>query len=230
MRLRLLLDLLLDLIFPDRCAGCGGPGGLLCPACRAKLQPYPPDEPPAGTDGATVAWVYDATIRRAVHRLKYGRARRVAEPLGEMLGAALLEHPQPADALIPVPLHPGRLAERGFNQSEAIARAAAVSLGIPVLAAGLERSRDTGHQAGLDRRARAHNIAGAFVWRGGPPPRRVLLLDDVLTTGATISACAAALREAGVAEVRACAVARSLAPGARPGAARPSGPAPPLML
>lgn len=215
MQLRPLLSGLLDLLFPDRCAGCGGPGGLLCAACRAGLSPYPPDEPPAGTDGATVAFVYGGALRPALHRLKYGRARRVAEPLGALLGAALLTAPQPADALIPVPLHPARLAERGFNQSEAIARAAAERCGIPLLTAGLERVRDTGHQAGLDRAARAGNIAGAFAWRRGAPPARVLLLDDVLTTGATIAACAAALREAGVREVRACAVARSLAPGAR---------------
>lgn len=215
MRLRLLLDGLLDLFFPDRCAGCGGAGGLLCAACRGGLRPYPPDEPPAGTDGATVAFVYDGALRGALHRLKYGRARRVAEPLGALLGEALLAQPQPADALLPVPLHPARLAARGFNQSEALARAAALHCGVPLLTTGLERVRDTGHQAGLDRRARASNIAGAFVWRGAAPPERVLLLDDVLTTGATIAACAAALREAGVREVRACAVARSLAPRAR---------------
>lgn len=210
-----LIGRLLDLIFPDRCAGCGGSGGLFCARCRAGLRPYPPEEPPAGLDGATVAWIYNPALRKALHRLKYQRVRRVAQPLGELLGEALLARPQPADVLLPVPLHPGRLAERGFNQSEALARAAAARCGLPLLCTGLERVRDTGHQAGLDRRERASNIAGAFEWRRGRPPARVLLIDDVLTTGATLAACAAALRDAGVVEVRAAAVARSLAPGAR---------------
>jgi predicted amidophosphoribosyltransferase len=129
-----------------------------------------------------------------------------------------------------VPLHAGRLAERGFNQSEELAARLARRTGLP-LVPGLLRCRDTGHQASLGRRARQGNVEGAFVWAvPAPPPARVLLVDDVLTTGATLAACADALRAAGTREVRAIAIARSLAPGQRANAATSSAapqPAPP---
>lgn len=215
-----LFEQLLQLLFPDCCAGCGRTGALWCERCRGSLQGYPAEPAPAGLDGATVGWIYQGSLRHAVHRLKYGRERRVAQPLGELLASCLATQPQPADALLAVPLHAGRLAERGFNQSEELARWLGRRCGLPLLSHGLERGRDTGHQAGLNRSERQSNIAGAFVWRATrPPPARVLLVDDVLTTGATLVACATALRAAGAHEVRAVALARSLAPGQRAKAA-----------
>lgn len=212
---------LLELIFPDRCAACGGAGGLLCPACRAGLRPYPPEGPTPGLDAMAVAWLYEGALRDAVHSLKYRRRRRVADALADALAAGLA--PPPADALVPVPLHAERLAERGFNQAEDLARRLGRRWGLPVCASGLARSRDTGHQARLSRAARRGNVAGAFVWAGqAPPPRRALLVDDVLTTGATLAACAEALRAAGSREVRAVALARSLAPGQRAAGAGPA--------
>lgn len=214
-KLTRLYEALLELVFPDRCAACGGGGGLLCPRCRAGLRPYPPDAPTPGLDAMAVAWLYDGTVRRAVHALKYRRRRRAAGALADALAASL--GPPPADALIPVPLHPGRLAERGFNQAEELALRLGRRWRMPVCTAGLERDRDTGHQARLSRAERQTNVAGAFVWRGaGPPPARALLVDDVLTTGATLAACAAALRAAGSREVRAVALARSLAADQKP--------------
>ncbi|NTU79401.1 MAG: ComF family protein [Chloroflexales bacterium] len=213
LRLTDLFGRLLDLVFPERCAGCGGAGGLLCPACLARLRPYPPEGPTPGLDGMSVAWLYDGPVRQAVHHLKYRRRRRVAEALGDALAASV--GAPPADALVPVPLHAGRLAERGFNQAEELARRLGRRWGLPICASGLARGRDTGHQARLGRADRQVNVAGAFIWRGpGAPPARVLLVDDVLTTGATLAACAEALRAAGAHEVRAVALARSLA---RPG-------------
>ncbi len=162
-----------------------------------------------------VAWVYDGAVRRAVHSMKYRRRRRVADALGDALAASIAA--PPADALIPVPLHAERMAERGFNQAEELARRLGGHWGLPVCAAGLARARDTGHQARLSRRERRDNVAGAFVWSGqGRPPARALLVDDVLTTGATLAACAEALRAAGAAEVGAVALARSLGRDAKP--------------
>lgn len=213
-RLAGLLDGLLDLFFPERCSACGREGGLLCAACRAGLRPYPPEAPPAGLDGVAVAWVFEGAVQRAVHALKYRGRRRVAGALAAALAEALAEAPAGA-ALVPVPLHAGRMAERGFNQSADLARHLGRRWGVPMLDGQLQRGRDTGHQAGLSRRERLANVAGAFVWHGAaPPPERVVLVDDVLTTGATLVACAAALRAAGAREVRAVALARSIAPPA----------------
>lgn len=207
-----LMDALLALLFPDRCVGCGHLGALFCPTCRAALRPYPLDDPPPGLDAMLVPWLYAGPLRQAIHRMKYRSQRRLAAPLGDLLAEALRRQPQPADAIIPVPLHATRLAERGFNQSSELAARIARATGLP-LVSGLERCRDTGHQAQLGRRERHDNIAAAFVWNVyTPPPARVLLVDDVLTTGATLVACGDALRAVGTQEVRAVALARSLAP------------------
>lgn len=211
----LIIEWLLDLLFPDRCVACGRPGMLFCAPCRAGLRPYPAEPAPSGLDGAAVGWIYEGQLQRALHRLKYSGMRRVAVPLGDLLADCLRAAPMPADAIVAVPLHAERMAERGFNQSAELAERLALRIGLPVVA-GLERCRDTGHQASLGRRARQTNVSGAFVWRRHtPPPARVLLVDDVLTTGATLIACADALRVVGTREVRAVALARSLAPGAR---------------
>lgn len=205
-----LVESCLNLIFPDRCAGCGQPGALLCAQCRAELRPYPADVVPSALDAAEVAYVFDKALRPAIHELKYHKRRRMAVPLGELLVAHLRAHPLPADALIAVPLHPHRLAERGFNQSELLAQHVARACNLPLLTRGLVRVRATQQQAHLDARARRENVRNAFAWtEGTPPPPRLLILDDVLTTGSTIAACAHALRAAGATEVRALALARS---------------------
>lgn len=207
------LTWLLNLFFPDRCAHCGRLGALFCAHCCAQLRPYPFDDTPDGLDAMAVAWIYEGGLRKAIHALKYRRMRRMAEPLGAMIAAAALTHLPPADAVVPVPLHADRLAERGFNQAEELARQVAQRSGLPLLTTGLERLRDTGHQAQLSRAERRRNIAGAFTWRSAtPPPPRVILIDDVLTTGATLVACTDALRAAGCRTVYAAALARSLAP------------------
>jgi ComF family protein len=215
-----LITALLDLFFPERCAACGQLAGLFCAACAGSLRPYPPEPPTPGLDEVRVAWLYEGAVRRSIHRLKYHKQRRAAVGLADALARALGDAPA-CDALVPVPLHAGRLAERGFNQSEELARALGRRWGLPVRADGLVRQRDTGHQADLARRDRLTNVQGAFAWQASkPPPARLLLVDDVLTTGATLAACAAALRAAGAQEVRAVALARSLAPGQRAAGSR----------
>ncbi|MCS6882158.1 MAG: phosphoribosyltransferase family protein [Oscillochloridaceae bacterium] len=208
------LERALGFIFPDRCAGCGHTGALLCAACRAAARPACEEQPPPpGLDAVVVAWRYEGSVRQAVHALKYRRQRRVARALADALAATINERPH-GDALIPVPLHPRRLAERGFNQSAELARHLARRWDVPLLAGGLVRQRDTGHQARLGRRERQSNVAGAFAWHApAPPPLHVILVDDVLTTGATLGACAAALRAAGSRQVVALTLARALLTG-----------------
>lgn len=215
-----LADKLLGVLFPDRCVGCGNLGDLLCSACRATLRPLP--HPPRSlthvrADGNDVslnetraAYVFEGPLREAIHALKYDRVKRIAPILGDLLSDYLQTHAMPIGAIIPVPLHKQRLAERGFNQSELVAQRLAETCGKPLLVKGLFRKRDTAHQVGLDAQERKQNMYNAFVWRGSSaPPPRVLLIDDVLTTGATLNACAQALKAAGSREVRALTLAQS---------------------
>lgn len=210
---------LFALFFPDHCAVCRERGNLLCGNCRATLQAYPKMAAPTDLVSIQVGWIYDEPARRAIHCLKYRGRRRMGGVLAEALATTLT--PPEADALIPVPLHPERLSERGFNQAEELANSLGLCWGIPVCSRGLERERDTGHQARLNREARQGNVAGAFFWHGpGRPPARIILIDDVVTTGATLSACAEALLAAGAEQVHAIALARSLVRGSSGSAVR----------
>lgn len=208
---RSLLNAFLALLFPDRCGGCACLGDLLCRRCRASFLPYPHsvDRLPAGLSDVWIAFVFSGPLREVVHQLKYRSVRRLAQPLGSLMVASLAQHPLLVDAVLPVPLHRDRYAERGFNQAEELAREIARSLRLPLIASRLTRVRATEQQARLDAQARAKNMHGAFCWQGAPPPRRVLLVDDVLTTGATMGACAEALRGAGAEQVVGLALARS---------------------
>jgi len=204
-----MLEHILNWLFPDRCAGCYRlTGNLFCATCRERLQPFPPFPPPPGLDSAWVAFRYEGELIRAIHQLKYNRRRRIAYALGDLLAAAV--GPLAADALIAVPLHRDRFRERGFNQAAEIASRLRRPGGPPLLD-GLVRVRATNRQARLAASSRAANVAGAFVWvKRTPPPCRIILVDDVLTTGATLAACATALRSAGAQSVSAVALARSL--------------------
>lgn len=203
------IESLLALLFPDRCVGCQTLGALLCANCCAALQPYPP-QPVAGLDDALVAFVFDGPLRQAIHQLKYHKQRRMAAPLAELMLPRLRKSLFTADAVLPVPLHSSRQRERGFNQSELLARPIAARAKLPMLTSGLTRVRATEQQARLDTRARHSNMRDAFAWQSdSPPPPRVLLVDDVLTTGSTVVACANALRAAGTRTVAVLALARS---------------------
>lgn len=162
-----------------------------------------------------VACAYAFPLDALVQQLKFGGRLPLARPLGRLLADAVRREaflrngdPLPA-ALLPVPLHPARERQRGFNQAEAIARVAATELGIPLLAGPVRRRRDTPAQSGLDLAARRRNLQGAFTV-SGPLPAHVALVDDVITTGSTMAALAAALRRRGVARIDAWAVARTL--------------------
>lgn len=207
-----LLEQLLRLLFPDRCVGCGRLGALFCPACSAVLRAYPGGmrHQPEDLTQVAIVYLFEGPLRAAVHALKYRRIRRVAQPLGGLLAAGMPPELRSADLLVPVPLHAERLAERGFNQAAELAAEVSRGTGIRLNADALRRTRDTGHQASLDARSRRENVRDAFAWQGASSaPRHIVLVDDVLTTGATAGACAAVLRAAGATRVDVLALARS---------------------
>ena len=205
----------LDLVFPPRCPGCRTRGVLLCRRCleqcrslrRADNAAVQPRGGSALLRTATGLYSYDAPLREAIHLYKYRRRRAMAGPLGMLLVEALPLQARGCDAVVPVPLHSTRLCERGFNQATLLAEAAGVVLGLPV-DERLLRLRATPHQVGSGSEQREANVRDAFGWEGPEAaPRAVLLVDDVLTTGATMRACARALRAAGTREVHAIALA-----------------------
>jgi ComF family protein len=139
--------------------------------------------------------VFREGARDLVHALKYSYHSTLASPMGELMARYLQEAPLTADVLVPVPLHPHRQRTRGYNQSLLLAREVSRRLGLPMAAGALLRRRDTPPQArAAEADARRRNVAGAFACRpGAVAGRRVLLVDDVTTTGATLDACARAL-------------------------------------
>jgi ComF family protein len=214
---------LLDLLIPAACGGCGRYGDPLCPACRSTFRPagasrdrfVTPD--PAVVVGdeleaAVAAFAYDGVLRRALSRLKYGGAARLAGPLcvaAAPLLAPFLEQHRTA-VMVPVPVHAERLRQRGYNQAALLARHVGDQLGIHVVEV-LARSRPTSQQHRLNRSQRLRNLRGAFAVRSGArAPPRVVLVDDILTTAATLEACAAVLRAAGTERVVGVAIAREI--------------------
>jgi ComF family protein len=212
----------LDLAFPPSCAGCGREGEAICAACRPALDGrldllpgvslgLPADMP----DGILqVEWCapFSGVVRDALHQLKYSGERRLAVPLGGAIARRWSRAGVGGDLLVPVPVHRDRAAQRGYDQAVLLAAAAGAALGLPVVEA-LERWQATTAQFQLDRQARASNVAGAFRPRspraiGGVRGRWVVLVDDVMTTGATLSACAEVLLDGGAAAVSAVTVAR----------------------
>ena len=228
------MDPLLSLIFPAACPSCGLPldrptRGPLCEACWTQLPrhrdsacdcgaPLPsPDIELCGRcrrgladfDRGASLGPYTGALRVAIHQLKYSGKRRAATRLAEQMSR--LDSVQRALAgkplLIPVPLHPSRGTQRGFNQAELLAAALAHPRGLQVVE-GLIRVRNTPPQTGRSAAARRRNVAGAF--QATRPLRNldVVLVDDVLTTGATARACAKTLRRAGARSVGLLTVAR----------------------
>jgi ComF family protein len=239
---RAVLRAALDLALPRLCAICREPveGEGLCPACWSKLSfisrpycerlgiPFVYDPgpgilsmeaiaaPPA-YQRARAAVRFDETSRGLVHALKYGDRLDLAPMMGRWLTQAGRELLAEADALVPVPLHWRRHWARRFNQSAILAVAVAQGCGRPIAARALKRVKHTAQQVGLSRTQRAANIQGAF---RVPPDgkaevvgRRLVLIDDVLTSGATVEGCAKTLLRAGARNVDVLVFARVAEPG-----------------
>ncbi|HZS12250.1 MAG TPA: ComF family protein, partial [Nitrospirales bacterium] len=166
-----------------------------CSDCRRRVPAY---------SRAWSGYVYDGTIRDALRLFKYEKKVALAHPLGRLLAKAASVQPFETDVIVPVPLYSARLRERGFNQSLLLADRLARATGIPVSALSLTRIRATPSQTDLTRRARLQNLRRAFSVRRPAEiaGRRVLLIDDVFTTGTTVNECAKALRKAGAADVQ----------------------------
>lgn len=212
---------LLDIVLPPACAACGRYGDLLCQRCVGALQraSSPADRFTAADPGivvgdalelAVAAFVHEGPARRALQRLKYGAAGRLAEPLARAAMPAfreLVDHAGPMP-LVPIPVHPQRLRQRGYNQAFLLASELGRRTGLPVVDI-IERHKATTRQHELGRTARLHNLRGAFALRDADrPPAAVILVDDILTTSATLEACAAVLRAHGAERVWGFAVAR----------------------
>jgi ComF family protein len=227
------------IVFPENCRVCSSPLKNLsripvCPSCLSQPQPYvaehfcsncrtpflndaPLDENGlcglcrrglTEFDAAFSYGEYEGTLRKLIHLFKYAGVSPLAPELGKLLSRAL-PRDLSVDVIVPMPLHWRRRWQRGFNQSDLLAKAIAGRIGLPV-ARAVRRKRATPAQAGLTRAERRGNVAGAFAVRkrAAVEGKHVLLIDDVLTTGATASACAAALKRAGARRVSVLTLAR----------------------
>jgi ComF family protein len=193
-----------QLLAPERCPGCDfivARTGF-CDACEVLLEPLSGGQTPPG-DAA--AFAYGGPLADALRRLKYGKRPDLARALGRILAEAAMMYVGKVDRVVPIPLHPRRLRDRGFNQSTLLAAPVARALGVALDVGALRRGRMTRDQPGLRRHERLANVHAAFVAR--PQTGRVLLIDDVRTTGATLSAASSALLAAGCLEVRSLAMA-----------------------
>jgi ComF family protein len=213
-----LIELAVDSFFPRRCVGCGKIGVFLCPECLGKLpRLLPPLCPSCGKpqasgivcpdcrrrqteiDGIRSPFKFEEIIRKAIHQLKYRNLKAISPCLAELLADYLRSNPLPGEALIPVPLHPRRLRERGYNQSSLLARHLGGSIDLPVIEGYLTRVKQAQPQVkAVNVEERRRNVTGAFVCRDERVSgKQVILVDDVCTSGATLESCAIALKSKG---------------------------------
>jgi ComF family protein len=223
---------LLTKLWPQTCFVCGGQAGLtvVCVACEDLLpwhdSPHCPScalpvpqgqvcgrcqKHPPHFDATLAAFEYEHPVREMIMALKFGAAFAVRDMLvSALLAVASDVEAMQADLIVPMPLHRQRMAERGFNQSMELARGVGQALGVPVMPQLVARDVDTRHQAGMPLRQRIKNMRGAFRCVEPIHGKRVLVIDDVMTSGATLDELARTLKLAGAAYVINLVVARTL--------------------
>ncbi len=209
----------LDLLLPQRCVSCRTLGENLCRSCIGGIAELPTLRCPLCNAavakqyaicrqcrlthpklrGIATIGAFSGPLRHAIHHYKYQNRTSLAQDLGELLSRLVMDAEiPPCAAIVPVPIHPKREAERGFNQASLLALAVGERLHLPVLSDGIVRIVDTPPQVGLSREQRLRNVAGAFsARRGAFQHGGILLLDDVATTGATLVTCAQELVQEG---------------------------------
>lgn len=233
-----IINPIVDLIWPKTCLACGARlphadvqatfchvchESLMpvlspyCPRCALPFEGVGPDhlckacllDPPAFSE-ARALYHYGEAAAKAVLRLKYAPMPQLARPLGKLLVEVVRAQPAP-DVIVPVPLHKKRLRQRGFNQAVLIAQPISRELGRPLVTRALARIRQTRAQAGLSATQRKENLNGAFEVREQKwiLDRKVLIIDDVITTGTTLREVSSVLKAAGAADVAVAAVARA---------------------
>lgn len=225
-----LKEILLDIFFPPRCVGCRKVGTWLCQKCRSEIefvkepvcdlcgQPksdvnsrlcFRCQNAPLQIEGIRSVAYFEGVLRQAIHIFKYEHLPALAAPLGELMSAGWQEIHPPGEVIVPVPLHPKRLRERGYNQAALLARHLGERCALPVLEEALVRVRDTLPQTNLNAQQRKENVREAFhCCEPALAGKSVLLIDDVCTTGATLEACSLALRQANVRSAWALSLAR----------------------
>ena len=210
--------MVIDSFFPKRCIGCGKTGTFLCSDCRQSVPKLlPPFCPKCGKpqvnsvlcaacrqrqtviDGIRSPFRFERVMRQAIHQLKYQNLKAISSSLAALLADYLLLTPLPGEALVPVPLHPRRLRERGYNQAALLAKELGKLMNLPVIMDCLIRVKEAKPQVRTTTvKERRENVTGAFVCRGDKiNGKQIILIDDVCTSGATLEACATALKNNG---------------------------------
>ena len=230
---------MLDLLLPPRCVLCGLPSGAvcICSACKSDLPwtgPHcrqcglPLDAPRDNTCGCCIQkpppfsrtlcpLQYLFPADRLVQSFKFNRQLAAGRVLSRLMGEWVVgQNADQPDMLIPVPLHHLRIIKRGFNQAYELGSDLGRILDIPLLSSALRRRRNTRAQSGLDRKQRRNNVRGAFYWHSpGKPARHVALIDDVMTTGTTVTECARVIKKAGAKRVDVWVAARAIPAGGK---------------
>jgi len=220
-----------DFLFPPHCVGCGREGDFLCIPCRRNLSHLLPPlcprcgRPLTGEDrcsacqkwqleikGIRSPFLFEGVLRQAIHQLKYSNFKALAFPLAQLLADYFEAKSLSAEVIVPVPLHRRRLRERGYNQSALLARELGRLIDLPVVENSLLRLVDTTAQVKApDAEVRRKNVLGVFACCNGDlETKKVLLIDDVCTTGATLDSCAIALKRVGVDSVWGLTLAREV--------------------